>query len=82
MTNADKAAAEKNAKKEQADRQPYEIIPSQPEVWFGPKDAKQESMVAEIAKMLIDKGLSYREANEVLYFTDRALRERANTAKL
>lgn len=82
MTNAEKAIEEKNAKKEQVDRQPYEIIPSKAEIWLGLKDAKQESMVKEIAKMLIDKGLNYREANEVLYYTDRALRERANTAKL
>lgn len=82
MTNAEKATEERNTRKEQASREPYEILASRAEAWLVLKDAKQESVVAEIAKILIDKGLSYREANEVLYYTDRALRERANTAKL
>lgn len=73
MTNQGKAIEEKNREKELSERRLYEIYPEK-ETMGG---CDNEQLVMEICKILIDKGVNYREANRVLYNADKALRIRA-----
>ena len=61
MQQMPKKQQQKKRKEEQAEMQPYEIIPSRPELWFGLKMRIRRSHGCRNRKMLIDKGFSYRE---------------------
>ena len=39
-------------------------------------------LVYEICNLILSKGVSYREANEALYYADKVLREKCLTTKL
>lgn len=73
MTNQGKAIEEKNREKELSERRLYEIYPEKETM----EGYDNEQLVMEICKVLIDKGINYREANRVLYNADKALRIRA-----
>lgn len=78
MTNQEKKIEEKNREKELNERRYYEICPAIEEM----EECENEAIVAEICKILIDKKMSYRQANRVLYNADKALRIRALDKKL
>lgn len=71
MNYTEEAKKERNQKKEEARKKPFEIET----LSFNPyiKDIKNQDVVSEICKILIQKGLSYLEINEVLYYADKAL---------
>lgn len=83
MTNADKAATANNLRKEQMKNEPFEIVKKQ-ENYFENyiEKVENEEIISEVICLLIKRGLSYREANGVLYYADKALQEKSERAKL
>ncbi|MCR0403760.1 hypothetical protein MKC49_04565 [[Clostridium] innocuum] len=75
MTSTKKANHLKNLEKECLSAKPYEIV--QEEHIDDEISINHEDIVLELGKLLISHGLNYFEMNEVLYQTDKVLREKA-----
>lgn len=72
MNNAERAQRERNLTKENMSRSFYEI--SMEKEWKpGEYSVPNEEIVRQICELLIEKGMSYREANEALYHADKVL---------
>lgn len=74
MNNAERELRRRNQEKERIERNNYEI----PHVrdLYCDLDLDNEDIIFEIAKIIIERKLTYREANRVLYHTDKVLYER------
>lgn len=81
MNNRAKLERAKNQEREQSQKEPYEI-PYAKDDWTELHNFKNEEISIEIAKLLLSKNLNYMEMNEVLYQTDKALRNRMLQTKL
>lgn len=81
MNDRAKFEREKNQEQEQSRKEPYEI-PYAEDDWSELYSFKNEKISIEIAKLLLSKNLNYMEMNEVLYQTDKALRNRMLQTKL
>ena len=81
MNNAVKAERENNQEKEWRTAEPYEISDAENDLSYI-ESFPNEKIATEIAKLLISKNLTYLEMNEVLYKTDKALRNKMLQTKL
>ena len=70
MNNAERELQRRNQEKERIERNNYEIP------YVRDLDLDNEDIIFEIAKIIIERKLTYREANRVLYYTDKVLYER------
>ena len=74
MNNAERELQRRNQEKELIERNNYEI-PYVRDLYCD-LDLDNEDIIFEIAKIIIERKLTYREANRVLYYTDKVLYER------
>ncbi|PLT66644.1 hypothetical protein [Mediterraneibacter gnavus] len=74
MNNAERELQRRNQEKERIERNNYEI-PYVRDLYCD-LDLDNEDIIFEIAKIIIERKLTYREANRVLYHTDKVLYER------
>lgn len=79
MNNAERELQRRNQEKERIERNNYEI-PYIKDAYFD-CTIENEDIVYEIAKIIIERKLTYREANRVLYHTDKVLYERTMNSK-
>lgn len=80
MNNAERKLQRRNQEKERIEEANYEI----PYIKDNYCDCaiENEIIVCEIAKIIIERKLTYREANRALYHTDKALYERMMNSTL
>ena len=84
MNNAELEKRAQNQEKEhnrKAPKEPYEIPDAKCD-WEFIDGFKNEGIAVEIVKLLMSKNLNYLEMNEVLYQTDKALRNKMLQTKL
>ena len=80
MNNAERELQRRDQEKERLEEANYEI----PYIKDNYCDCaiENEIIVCEIAKIIIERKLTYREANRALYHTDKALYERMMNSTL
>lgn len=81
MNNLEIMTKENNLKKEKAMKYDYEILLDKEE-YLDDIPSEEQKVICEILGVIKKRKLSYRRANEVLYHTDRVLRERASIMEL
>lgn len=74
MNNAERELQKRNQEKERMEEANYEI-PYIRNAYFD-CTIENEDIVYEIAKIIAERKLTYREANRVLYHADKVLYER------
>lgn len=81
MNNYERMTKENNLKKQEAMKDDYEILLDKEE-YLDDISFEEQEVICEIISVVKKRKLSYRRANEVLYHTDRVLRERASVMEL
>ena len=80
MNNAERELQRRNQEKERIEEANYEI-PYMKDTYFDCA-IENEDIVCEVTKIIIEKKLTYREANRVLYHADKVLYERMMNSTL